>query len=105
MTTTITSRPPIQHARRRTVLSAAVVAVLALGAGAAMGRMTSSDHSTSAHTNVEATTVANVDAHALWDQLSTMSAAERDNVVEGLSPAVRARLRAIGQELATVATQ
>ena len=35
MTTTITTRPPIQHARRRTVLSAAVVAVLGVGAGVA----------------------------------------------------------------------
>src|SRR5215831_1428631 len=105
MTTTITSRPPIHQPRRRTLLSVALVAVLALGAGAAAGRLTSSDHSTSAHTNVAATTVANVDAHALWDQLSTMSAAERDNVVAGLNPAVRARLRAIGQELATVAAQ
>ena len=105
MTTIITTRPPIHQPRRRTLLSVALVAVLALGAGAAAGRFTSSDHSTSAHTNVAATTATNVDAQALWDQLSTMSAAERDNVVAGLSPAVRARLRAIGQEVATVATQ
>jgi hypothetical protein len=102
---TITTRPPIHQPRRRTMLSVALVAVLALGAGAAAGRLTSSDHSTSARTNLAATPVANVDADALWDQLSTMSAAERDNVVAGLSPAVRARLRAIGQELAAVATQ
>ena len=105
MSTTITTRPPIHQPRRRTLLSVALVAVLALGAGGAAGRLTSSDHSTTPHTNNAATTVANVDAQALWDQLLTMPAAERNNVVAGLSPAVRARLRAIGQELAAVATQ
>lgn len=103
MTTTITASTPIHHPRRRTVLSAAVVAVLALGAGVAAGRLTSSDGATThqARPAVAASTTSDVDA--LWDELSTMPVSERDNVVAGLSPSVRARLEATGLALATAA--
>ena len=99
MTTTITTQTPIRHTRRRTVLSVALVAVLALGAGAAAGRLTSSDSSTSPRT----TAAANVDVKALWDQLASMPASERDVVVAGLSHDVRTRLQAIGEEIAVAA--
>ena len=103
MTTTFTTSPTIHHARRRTLLSVAVVGALALGAGAAVGRVTSSDSSSGVAPKAAIAARTSVDAAALWDQLATMSASERDNVVAGLNPSVRVRLQAIGQELATVA--
>jgi hypothetical protein len=103
MTTTVTTHPPIHQPRRRTLFSVALVAVLALGAGAAAGRLTSSDSSTSAHTNVAAATVTSVDVHALWDQLASMPASQRDVVVAGLSHDVRTRLQAIGEEIGVAA--
>ena len=103
MTTTITTQPPIQHTRRRTLLSVALVAVLALGAGAAAGRLTSTDSSTDRRTTPAATAAANVDVNALWDELASMPASERDVVVAGLSHDVRTRLQAIGEEIAVAA--
>ena len=103
MTTTITTRPPIHQPRRRTLLSVALVAVLALGAGAAAGRLTSSDSSTSRRTAPVAEAATNVDVNALWDQLASMPANERDVVVAGLSHDVRVRLQAIGEEIGVAA--
>jgi hypothetical protein len=105
MTTTVANTPTIQHPRRRTLVSVGLVAVLALGAGTALGRVTSSDSSTNVPPKSANAARTTVDTGALWDELATMSAPERDIVVTGLDPSVRARLRAIGQELATVAAQ
>jgi hypothetical protein len=50
-----------------------------------------------------ATLATNVDIDALWNQLSAMPLTERDIVVAGLSPAVRARLASTAEEIATAA--
>jgi hypothetical protein len=103
-TTTVGPRPSVHHPRRA-LLSVAVAAALAVGAGAgaAAVSLTSSDGTTSHQTNPAAMPVTKIDAQALWDQLAMMPANERDNVVVGLSPDVRARLQAIGEDIAVAA--
>ena len=85
------------------LLSVAVAAALAVGAGAAAVSLTSSDGSTSHHTNPAATPATNIDVQALWNQLSALPANERDNIVAGLSPNVRAQLQATAEEIAAAA--
>jgi hypothetical protein len=102
MNTTIATQPSIHHPRRRTLLSAAVVAALAVVVGAAAGRLTSSDGS-SGQVKPAAARATNVDVRALWDQLSTLPARERDNIAAGLDPAVRAGLRATTESVAAAA--
>ena len=86
MSTTITAQPSVHRPRRRALLSVAVAAALAVGAGAAAVSLTSSDGTTSHPTNPAATPATNIDAQALWNQLSTLPVNERDNIVAGLSP-------------------
>ncbi len=101
--TATATRPIIDRSRRRAVLIVAVAAALAFGAGAATESLTSSTGATSSQTNPGATPATNTDAQALWNQLSTLPANDRDNIVVGLSPDVRAQLRATAEEIATAA--
>ena len=103
MNTTIATRPSIPHPHRRTLVSVAIVAAVALGGGAAAVSLTSSDGSTSPHTSPAAAPATNVDVHALWNELSAMPVSERDNIVAGLSPTVRAQLRATVEAIAVAA--
>jgi hypothetical protein len=104
MTTTVTAQPSVHHPRRRALLSVAVAAALALGAGAAAAvSLTSSDGTTSHPTNPAAMPATKIDAQALWNQLSTLLPNERDNIVAGLTPNVRAQLQATAEEIATAA--
>jgi hypothetical protein len=105
MTTTIAAQPSIHHHRRRMLLSVAVAAALAVGAGAAAVSLTSSDGTTTHQTKPAAAVAANLDVAALWNQLSTMPAAERDNIVAGLNPNVRAQLHATAEEIGAAAEQ
>lgn len=103
MSTTIANRPSIPHPHRRTLLSVAIVAALALGGGVAAVSLTSSDGSASSHTSPAAAPATNVDVQALWNELAAMPSSERDNIVAGLSPTVRAQLRATVEEIAVAA--
>jgi hypothetical protein len=103
MSTTITTRPSIHHPHRRTLVSVAIVAAVALGGGVAAVRLTSSDGSTSRHISPAAAPATNLDVHALWNELAAMPRSERDNIAAGLSPAVRAQLHATAEAVAVAA--
>jgi hypothetical protein len=102
MSTTIATQPSIHHPRRQTLLSVVLAAALALGVGAAAVGLASSDGSSR---QVKPAAATNVDARALWDQLSALPASDRDNVVAGLDPAVRTRLAAAAESIAVAAEQ
>jgi divalent metal cation (Fe/Co/Zn/Cd) transporter len=102
-TATAPATQPFVHHHHRVVVIVAVAAALAFGAGAATVSLTSSDATTNHPTNPAATSATNTDAHALWTQLATLPANDRDNIVMGLSPNVRAQLRATGEAIATAA--
>jgi hypothetical protein len=100
MSTTIATQPSIHHPRRRALLSVVLAAALALGVGVAAVGLTSSGGS-SRQVKPAAATI--VDARALWDELSALPASDRDNIVAGLVPAVRARLAATAESIAEAA--
>jgi hypothetical protein len=103
MSTTVANRPSIPHPHRRTLVSVAIVAAVALGGGAAAVSLTSSDGSTSPHISPAAAPATNVDVHALWKELSAMPVSERDEIAAGLSPTVRAQLHATAEAIAAAA--
>ncbi len=99
---TATATRPIIHHPRRAVLTVALAAAFAFGAGAVAVSLPSSA-TISDQTDPATTPATNADAQALWDQLSTLPADDRDNVVVGLSPNARAQLQATAQEIAAAA--
>jgi hypothetical protein len=103
MSTTFANRPSIPRRHRRTLLSVAIVAAVALGGGVAAVNLTSSDGSTSSHTSSAVSAGTNVDVHALWNELAAMPRSERDNIAAGLSPTVRAQLHATAEAVAVAA--
>jgi hypothetical protein len=99
MSTTIAIRPSISHPRR--VLAAiAAAAALAVGAGVAAVSLSASDGSTTRQPSAASAVATNVDVHALWNDLSTLPIRERDNVVAGLAPNVRAQLALLVEGIA-----
>ena len=101
MSTTIVTRPSI-HLSRRVLLGVALAVTLAFGAGAAAVDLTSADHTTVR--DVSPVSVAKAsDVQALWNQLSTLPAHERDAIVTNLDPGVRSQLRAIAEAIASSA--
>jgi hypothetical protein len=102
MNSTIATQPSIHHPSRRALLSAAVAATLAFGAGAALVRLTSTN-TTSRPTHAATAPLTAVDVRALWNNLATLSTSEREQVVAGLAPEVRAALSATARTIATAA--
>ena len=102
MSTTIATRPSV-HFPRRALLALGVAATLAFGAGVAAVDLTSSDHATVGHVSPVSVATAS-DVQALWNQLSTLPAQERDDIVTNLDPGVRSQLRAIAEAIASSAT-
>jgi hypothetical protein len=103
MSATTAPGSSIYRPRRRALLSVAVAVALALGAGATAMTLTSSDDTTNHQTHRTATLATNIDAQALWNQLSTLSADQSAAIVAGLPPDVRAQLQAIAEDIATAA--
>jgi hypothetical protein len=99
MSTTIATRPSIPHPHRRTLVSVAIVATVALGGGVAAVSLISSDASTSPHPSSAASAGTTLDVHALWNELAAMPVIERDTIVAGLSPTVGAQLRGIAEAI------
>jgi hypothetical protein len=100
---TETSEQSTHPRGRRALLVVAVVAAIAFGGGAATMHAISPHGSDPVQTQAASTGATSVDTQALWDQLATMPPSERDTVVAGLTPDVRARLHAIGEEIAVAA--
>ena len=84
------------------LVALAVAATLAFGAGVAVVDLTSTDHTTVRHVSPVSVAKAS-DVRALWNQLSTLPAHERDAIVTNLDPGVRSQLRAIAEAIASSA--
>jgi hypothetical protein len=101
MSTTIAA-PPLVRSPRRTLIAAGLAAALAFGTGAAVVDLTSTDHPTTrAATTAPVATAA--DVQALWNQLSTLPAEQRDAIVTNLNASVRSQLQAIAEGIAATA--
>ena len=103
MSSTIAPRRSL-HPSRRALLVVSLAATLVVGGGAvAAVSLASSDGASGPRANPAPAVATNVDAEALWNQLSTLTANQRDDAVAGLTPDVRAQLRDIALDIALAA--
>jgi hypothetical protein len=104
MSTTTTTQPPVHHRRLRALLPLVIVSALAVAGGsAAVKPLTAAGAATNRPNRAAPAVVKTVDVQMLWNELSVLPVSEQQNIVAGLMPGVRARLRAVTEAAAGAA--
>jgi hypothetical protein len=98
---TTTTRSSVPHRGLRALLPLVVVTALAVGGAAAAVKALSSESSGASQPSHPASSVVSgVDVPTLWADLGSLPAADANNIVADLGPAVRAQLRATTEAIA-----